>query len=158
MSLSPDSAHDRDAHHPAKRRRLPSDAAYGNSSDPRAHGFPPIQPARSTNGLSRSQSSSTAGSPTNSVSLSVTTMHDDISGLGRDHHQQHHQMGMGAGEPPSPSSTSQIPPGHIPKRGARACTACRKGKNRCEGEVRSVSMSESVHPASPASRPPRPPR
>lgn len=22
-----------------------------------------------------------------------------------------------------------------PKRGARACTACRKGKNRCEGEV-----------------------
>ncbi|KAL5485143.1 hypothetical protein ACEPAI_7785 [Sanghuangporus weigelae] len=23
---------------------------------------------------------------------------------------------------------------HIPKRGARACTACRKGKNRCEGE------------------------
>lgn len=23
----------------------------------------------------------------------------------------------------------------IPKRGARACTACRKGKNRCEGEV-----------------------
>ena len=26
-------------------------------------------------------------------------------------------------------------PAHIPKRGARACTACRKGKNRCEGEV-----------------------
>ncbi|KAI0268642.1 hypothetical protein BC834DRAFT_866568 [Gloeopeniophorella convolvens] len=25
--------------------------------------------------------------------------------------------------------------GHIPKRGARACTACRKGKNRCEGEA-----------------------
>ncbi|KAG8964479.1 hypothetical protein FRC03_001730 [Tulasnella sp. 419] len=25
-------------------------------------------------------------------------------------------------------------PAHIPKRGARACTACRKGKNRCEGE------------------------
>ena len=31
----------------------------------------------------------------------------------------------------------QVPPQpvHIPKRGARACTACRKGKNRCEGEV-----------------------
>ena len=27
---------------------------------------------------------------------------------------------------------------HIPKRGARACTACRKGKNRCEGEVREL--------------------
>jgi len=26
-------------------------------------------------------------------------------------------------------------PTHIPKRGARACTACRKGKNRCEGEA-----------------------
>jgi len=26
-------------------------------------------------------------------------------------------------------------PVHIPKRGARACTACRKGKNRCEGEA-----------------------
>ncbi|KAH6913825.1 hypothetical protein BKA70DRAFT_1259564 [Coprinopsis sp. MPI-PUGE-AT-0042] len=25
-------------------------------------------------------------------------------------------------------------PTHIPKRGARACTNCRKGKNRCEGE------------------------
>lgn len=30
------------------------------------------------------------------------------------------------------------PPAHIPKRGARACTACRKGKNRCEGEVSSL--------------------
>lgn len=26
------------------------------------------------------------------------------------------------------------PSSHIPKRGARACTNCRKGKNRCEGE------------------------
>ncbi|KAJ7188263.1 hypothetical protein C8R46DRAFT_1054167 [Mycena filopes] len=30
---------------------------------------------------------------------------------------------------PDPQNNS-----HIPKRGARACTACRKGKNRCEGE------------------------
>ncbi|KAH9978826.1 hypothetical protein BGW80DRAFT_1530949 [Lactifluus volemus] len=29
---------------------------------------------------------------------------------------------------------------HIPKRGARACTACRKGKNRCEGEVSNLSV------------------
>ncbi|KAH9839381.1 uncharacterized protein C8Q71DRAFT_704427 [Rhodofomes roseus] len=40
---------------------------------------------------------------------------------------------------PQESSSGQaiappVPPGHIPKRGARACTACRKGKNRCEGE------------------------
>src|ERR1700733_8706391 len=32
-------------------------------------------------------------------------------------------------------SASSANPGHVPKRGARACTACRKGKNRCEGEV-----------------------
>ncbi|KAI0267591.1 hypothetical protein BGY98DRAFT_1023141, partial [Russula aff. rugulosa BPL654] len=32
-------------------------------------------------------------------------------------------------------SVSSADPGHIPKRGARACTACRKGKNSCEGEV-----------------------
>lgn len=31
-------------------------------------------------------------------------------------------------------------PAHIPKRGARACTACRKGKNRCEGEVLTVGF------------------
>ncbi|KAH9051405.1 hypothetical protein EDB83DRAFT_2626891 [Lactarius deliciosus] len=33
------------------------------------------------------------------------------------------------------STASGATPGHIPKRGARACTACRKGKNRCEGEA-----------------------
>ncbi|KAF8532542.1 hypothetical protein JB92DRAFT_2688064 [Gautieria morchelliformis] len=35
----------------------------------------------------------------------------------------------------SPSTQDKAhPPVQIPKRGARACTACRKGKNRCEGE------------------------
>jgi len=33
----------------------------------------------------------------------------------------------------SMAASSQQP--HIPKRGARACTSCRKGKNRCEGEA-----------------------
>jgi hypothetical protein len=47
---------------------------------------------------------------------------------------------------PSASSTA---PGHIPKRGARACTACRKGKNRCEGEVSGLSA-----PCRPPSRSP----
>jgi hypothetical protein len=38
---------------------------------------------------------------------------------------------------PSDSGGNHSPqqPAHVPKRGARACTACRKGKNRCEGEV-----------------------
>ncbi|THH21337.1 hypothetical protein EW146_g187 [Bondarzewia mesenterica] len=37
--------------------------------------------------------------------------------------------------------TGSMPPAmHIPKRGARACTACRKGKNRCEGEVSPVPL------------------
>lgn len=40
-----------------------------------------------------------------------------------------HESPAGHGAPP-------VPPSHIPKRGARACTNCRKGKNRCEGEVR----------------------
>lgn len=38
---------------------------------------------------------------------------------------------------PAEGSTHPQPSAHIPKRGARACTACRKGKNRCEGEVSS---------------------
>ena len=42
-------------------------------------------------------------------------------------------------EPPimddSPLASSATPAGHIPKRGARACITCRKGKNRCKGEV-----------------------
>lgn len=37
------------------------------------------------------------------------------------------QQGLSPASPQPPST-------HIPKRGARACTACRKGKNRCEGE------------------------
>jgi len=41
-----------------------------------------------------------------------------------------------AGSAPPPTPTNGNNPGqHVPKRGARACTACRKGKNRCEGEV-----------------------
>lgn len=39
-----------------------------------------------------------------------------------------------------PPDMHQSQPAHIPKRGARACTACRKGKNRCEGEVSSVPV------------------
>lgn len=42
--------------------------------------------------------------------------------------QQQQTVAMGHPTQPPPSS-------HIPKRGARACTNCRKGKNRCEGEV-----------------------
>lgn len=50
----------------------------------------------------------------------------------------------------------QIPPGHIPKRGARACTACRKGKNRCEGEVKCPLLS-AVGPSLTRTGPPPPP-
>ena len=46
-----------------------------------------------------------------------------------------HEMSQTPMDPPH--NITQTPPQsvHIPKRGARACTACRKGKNRCEGEV-----------------------
>ena len=47
-----------------------------------------------------------------------------------DSHEMQQGSGSAAGGQGSPSQTV-----HIPKRGARACTACRKGKNRCEGEV-----------------------
>lgn len=46
--------------------------------------------------------------------------------------------------------TSPLIPSHpapaqeLPKRGARACTTCRKGKNRCEGEVSRQSLT-TVH-------------
>ena len=46
---------------------------------------------------------------------------------------------MGSGDLSMATSSQQQP--HIPKRGARACTSCRKGKNRCEGEVRPVFLA-----------------
>ncbi len=42
---------------------------------------------------------------------------------------------------PSGHGGSSSAAAHIPKRGARACTNCRKGKNRCEGEVRTLHLS-----------------
>ncbi|KAF8738065.1 hypothetical protein AX14_012041 [Amanita brunnescens Koide BX004] len=43
--------------------------------------------------------------------------------------------GLTSNAPAEPLAQPQPqPPVHMPKRGARACTACRKGKNRCEGE------------------------
>lgn len=35
----------------------------------------------------------------------------------------------------NPAQNLPQPAAHIPKRGARACVSCRKGKNRCEGEA-----------------------
>ena len=49
-------------------------------------------------------------------------------------HQMHPPNGQYPSHPQMPSATPGPPPTSIPKRGARACTACRKGKNRCEGE------------------------
>lgn len=63
--------------------------------------------------------------------------------------------GMAAEGPASPQQSSA----HIPKRGARACTSCRKGKNRCEGEVgdfcsrRYPRSVRSLRPASPVPGP-----
>jgi hypothetical protein len=55
-------------------------------------------------------------------------------------------------QPPQPlmdesPTASGATSGHIPKRGARACTACRKGKNRCEGEVSTLSVRADPRPA-----------
>ena len=59
---------------------------------------------------------------------------------------QHHPQPLMDDSSTTPGGTS----GHIPKRGARACTACRKGKNRCEGEVSHLF----VRPRRPPSRSP----
>ncbi|KIK96659.1 hypothetical protein PAXRUDRAFT_825716 [Paxillus rubicundulus Ve08.2h10] len=44
------------------------------------------------------------------------------------------QQAMSQSSAEGSAQPSQAPT-QIPKRGARACTACRKGKNRCEGEA-----------------------
>ncbi|KAI0821658.1 hypothetical protein BC628DRAFT_805892 [Trametes gibbosa] len=44
------------------------------------------------------------------------------------------ESASGLAAPPTPGSAASAS-AHIPKRGARACTNCRKGKNRCEGEA-----------------------
>ncbi|KAJ3477638.1 hypothetical protein NLI96_g10324 [Meripilus lineatus] len=55
-----------------------------------------------------------------------------------------------AGQQAAPMGHPQPPPPpvHIPKRGARACTNCRKGKNRCEGEVSVFAKFPSILVAS----------
>ena len=60
---------------------------------------------------------------------------------------------MGSGDLSMAASSQQQP--HIPKRGARACTSCRKGKNRCEGEVRPVFLIH-FHSQRPVITVPRP--
>jgi hypothetical protein len=47
-------------------------------------------------------------------------------------------MAEGAFVQDNNNAPMQLQQPQVPKRGARACTSCRKGKNRCEGEVRSM--------------------
>ncbi|OAX36573.1 hypothetical protein K503DRAFT_867495 [Rhizopogon vinicolor AM-OR11-026] len=56
--------------------------------------------------------------------------HSLIAQNNNNSHQGMSQSPADAAHSPQPDSSA-----HIPKRGARACTACRKGKNRCEGEA-----------------------
>ena len=74
---------------------------------------------------------------------------------GSDANMAAHLMGGPAppqGIPQQQLSPSQPNQSHIPKRGARACTACRKGKNRCEGEASKIPLSLPP-PRSPGRRP-----
>jgi hypothetical protein len=78
-----------------------------------------------------------------SLSPSATTSNaSDIPSKRRRTHSliaQNNSTHQGMSQSPADAAHSPQPPvssAHIPKRGARACTACRKGKNRCEGEVR----------------------
>ena len=79
---------------------------------------------------------------------SATSLTSPIAG-----HFNHNQTNNMSQQPPTAPTAQQSQltqaqastPGqgvHIPKRGARACTACRKGKNRCEGEVSARFQAE----------------
>ncbi|KAJ8519957.1 hypothetical protein ONZ45_g3167 [Pleurotus djamor] len=50
-----------------------------------------------------------------------------------------------------PGNGNNAPAAHIPKRGARACTACRKGKNRCEGDPHKYATYGIVPSTAPSS-------
>ncbi|KAG8736305.1 hypothetical protein FRC12_017689, partial [Ceratobasidium sp. 428] len=96
--------------------------------------------------MSLSPSSNSNSEPAHSkrkraMSYTSNTGSDSQYALGGIHPQMHPQAGQYV------ATSSTLPPhvpasavdnnriaAQIPKRGARACTACRKGKNRCEGE------------------------
>ena len=59
-------------------------------------------------------------------------------------------------DPASAASNALSGSAHIPKRGARACTACRKGKNRCEGDVSPSCFGPPPPVLTPAGPPPPP--
>ncbi|KZV96233.1 hypothetical protein EXIGLDRAFT_733595 [Exidia glandulosa HHB12029] len=76
------------------------------------------------------------------MSISPSALHDPhkrrrMSDASDDYSERHMMSPIELTQPGQPGgSAMMVPPGgHIPKRGARACTACRKGKNRCEGEA-----------------------
>ena len=62
-----------------------------------------------------------------------------------------------AQDPNSPAPPPSSSPVHIPKRGARACTNCRKGKNRCEGEVSVIEILSTRPPFRSTTGPHHPP-
>ncbi|CAE6419570.1 unnamed protein product [Rhizoctonia solani] len=92
--------------------------------------------------MSLSPSSTTTSEPSHAKRKRAMSY---TSNNGSDSHQYGLAMHQGHPStngqyPPQPqqmssaaSAQAHMPTG-IPKRGARACTACRKGKNRCEGE------------------------
>lgn len=63
---------------------------------------------------------------------SFSSAHDSGPGL---HYPDVHPVATNPGPPGHSPLNGSNGPSAAPKRGARACTACRKGKNRCEGEV-----------------------
>ncbi|QRW21567.1 Fungal Zn(2)-Cys(6) binuclear cluster domain [Rhizoctonia solani] len=93
--------------------------------------------------MSLSPSSTTTSEPSHAKRKRAMSY---TSNNGSDSHQ-YGGLPMHQGHPSTnghyPPQPQQVPgtatpqahmPTSIPKRGARACTACRKGKNRCEGE------------------------
>ena len=67
------------------------------------------------------------------------------------------QPGMNGGMMSQPVPNGQQGMAQVlPKRGQRACTACRKGKNRCEGDVSVIPSSRLTILTGPPAAPARP--
>ncbi|KAG9125199.1 hypothetical protein FRC07_008597 [Ceratobasidium sp. 392] len=93
--------------------------------------------------MSLSPSSNSNSEPAHSkrkraMSYTSNTGSDSQYALGNMHPQMHPQNGQYMATTSAPMAAAPVDntriAAQIPKRGARACTACRKGKNRCEGE------------------------
>ncbi|KAF8332612.1 uncharacterized protein EI90DRAFT_3145331 [Cantharellus anzutake] len=81
--------------------------------------------------MSPRSSNSDGGPPPNKRKRSYAGTNSAGYDNSRANNEEQPRNGIRYNNPPPPSSQ---PMNHVPKRGSRACTNCRRGKNRCEFE------------------------